>query len=542
VVIRRFWRWWVALLWVGALVLLFTHLGDVPLRDWDESLVARVAEEISLRPFPDNLLPTLWGDPYLNKPPLLHGLIAIAISLWKTGSGPEAARQLPPEWLVRAVPAACSSLIVPLVAMVQWRLRPGDRLAAVCSAAVALTLLPLMRHGRLAMLDGTLISAMALQWWALLSLPRQPRPLDQRRWGVIAGLAGSAILLLKAPASIPLLVGACLLLALEQRWRLRQWLPLLGWIAVGLLPGLLWHGWHLLERGPDAFTMWGGQGMARVVSEIEGHSGGLLVPVLEVLEGGWPWLALWPLAMLRALDQRRERWGFWALGFTLLTAGAVLPLRTQLPWYSHLLWPAFVVAVAPVLAELIERQVVQPHWWSRCLRLLPCFWILAGAAILVLQGQLGVPAPITIPAALALLVGGLLLLARMRPMRRLGALTLVVLLWCALLNLLSSPVWLWELQEEWAVKPAAEWIQGLPEANQPSRLLWLGDERPSLNWYLGQEVISSRRAHRALIKGETTELVLSFEDPSALSSFCTSMGNAPPDQQDAPVLYRCEHR
>jgi hypothetical protein len=167
---------------------------------------------------------------------------------------------------------------------------------------------------------------------------------------------------------------------------------------------------------------------------------------------------------------------------------------------------------------------------------------LAGAAILVLQGQLGVPAPITIPAALALLVGGLLLLARMRRMRRLGALTLVALLWCALLNLFSSPVWLWELQETWAVKPAAEWIQRLPQTNPPAKLLWLGDERPSLNWYLGQEVISSRRAHRVLIKGETTELVLSFEDPSTPFSLCTSMGHAPPDQQDAPVLFRCEHR
>jgi len=29
----------VALLWAAALVLLFTHLGDLPLRDWDESLV-----------------------------------------------------------------------------------------------------------------------------------------------------------------------------------------------------------------------------------------------------------------------------------------------------------------------------------------------------------------------------------------------------------------------------------------------------------------------------------------------------------------------
>ena len=541
-VIRRSWRWWVALLWAAALVLLFTHLGDLPLRDWDESLVARVAEEISLRPFPENLLPTLWGEAYLNKPPLLHGVIAAVISLWHAGSGADLGRQLPPEWLVRAVPAACSSLVVPLVAMVQWRLRPGDRLSAVCTAAVALTLLPLMRHGRLAMLDGTLISAMALQWWALLSLPRQPRSLDSRRWGVIAGLAGSVILLLKAPASFPLLVGACLLLALEQRWRLRQWLPLLGWIAMGLLPGVLWHGWHLLERGPDALTMWSGQGMARVVSEIEGHSGGLLVPVMEVLEGGWPWLALWPLAMLRAAAERRERWGFWALGFTALTAAAVLPLRTQLPWYSHLLWPAFVLAVGPVLAELIERKGVEPLWWSRFLRWVPCFWILGGASILILQGQLGVPATITIPAGLALLLGGWLLLAREQRLRRLGALALVGLLWLALLNLLSSRSWLWELNETWAVQPLAASINALPQTSKASRVLWLGDERPSLDWYLGQELISGRQARRELRRGDHEFLILSFKDPSTPASTCTLERRASQQQPEAPDLFRCKHR
>ena len=180
---RLSWRWWLLLLWLAAVLLLTHNLGALPLRDWDEALVARVAEEISLRPFPSNLLPTLWGEPYANKPPLLHALIAAAIQLWRGGGAELGVRALPPEWLVRLLPALLSSLIVPLVAAVQWRLRPGDRLAALCSAAVALTLLPLMRHGRLAMLDGSLISAMTLLWWALLSLPRQPGLAQWRRWG-----------------------------------------------------------------------------------------------------------------------------------------------------------------------------------------------------------------------------------------------------------------------------------------------------------------------------------------------------------------------
>ena len=534
------WRWLIVLLWAGAIVLLFQHLGGVPLRDWDEALVARVAEEISLRPFPTNLLPTLWDQPYLNKPPLLHALIGMAIHLWRNVAGSEGVRQVPPEWVVRAIPALASSVIVPLVALVQSRLRPGDRLAAICTAAVALTLLPLMRHGRLAMLDGSLISAMALQWWALLSLPEAPSAKQQRDWGLVAGAAASAILLLKAPASLPLLLGACLLLAWERRWTPRQWLPVMLWIAIGLLPGLLWHGWHLLERGPEALTMWGRQGLARVVSPIEGHSGGWTVPVIEVLEGGWPWLALWPLAMLTALQQRRTRWGFWCLGLTLLTAAAVLPLRTQLPWYSHLLWPSFALSVGPLLAQLIHRSGATSKLTNSLLLAVPCFWILAGAGLLAMHGQLSVPATVTIPAALALVLGGGLLITRAPRWRQWGAVALVALLWGALFELFASPIWLWELSETWSVQPARTWLKPLASADDPPPLLLQADERPSLNWYQGQELITGTRARRQLRNTQEERLVLSPSDPTRPQLACALVAQAAKTAPQGPDLYRCK--
>jgi 4-amino-4-deoxy-L-arabinose transferase-like glycosyltransferase len=534
------WRWWIVLLWAGAIVLLLQHLGNVPLRDWDEALVARVAEEISLRPFPTNLLPTLWDQPYLNKPPLLHALIGWAIGVWRHTAGSEGLRQVPPEWLVRAIPALGSSLIVPLVALVQSRLRPGDRIATICTAAVALTLLPLMRHGRLAMLDGSLISAMALQWWALLSLPPTPSPTQRQCWGLVAGAAGSAILLLKAPTSLPLLVGACLLLAWERRWTPRQWIPLLVWIGIGLLPGLLWHGWHLLERGPEAFTMWGRQGLARVVSPIEGHSGGWIVPVLEVLEGGWPWLSLWPFAMLTALQQRRSRWGFWCLGLTLLTAAAVLPLRTQLPWYSHLLWPSFALSVGPLLAQLIQRSGGTSKLANRLLLAVPCFWILVGAGLMAVQGQISVPGAVTIPVALALVVGGGLLTSPTLRWRQWGAAALIALLWGALFNLFASPIWLWELSEQWSVQPAAAWLQPLATAGGPPPLLLQGNERPSLNWYLGQEVTTGSKARRQLRTAIQERLVLSTSDPSKPQLSCSRIEQAKQTSQQGPDLYRCK--
>ena len=524
-------RCWLAVLWAAALVVLFTHLGDLPLRDWDEALVARVAEEISHRPFPAHLLPTLWGEPYLNKPPLLHALIALAMRLWHGVAPAGSTQQLPPEWLVRGVPALVSSLIVPLVALVQWRLRPGDRLAAICTAAVALTLLPLMRHGRLAMLDGSLIVAMALQWWALLSLPRQPQAAERRRWGLVAGAAGSAILLLKAPAALPLLIGACLLLVLERCW------PPLGWIGLGLLPGVLWHGWHLGERGGDALRMWGGQGMARVVSTVEGHAGGLMVPVTEVLEGGWPWLALWPLAMLIAWRQRRERWGFWVLGLTLLTAAAVLPLQTQLPWYSHLLWPSFALAVGPLFAQLMRRDATAPAWLIPCLTGVACLWVLAGAALLLVMGRLPIPSAVVLPAGLALVLGGSLLMDQRLRRRRLGGVLLVGLLWLALLGLVSGRLWLWELREDWAVQPVAAWLQ-----DQPAPILWEGGQRPSLDWYLGRELVTGKRARRMLRDGRSELLVLGHQAPFSPALICNQERQTTDLLSRAPSLFRCVPR
>ena len=93
-------------------------LGDQPLRDFDEGTVAQVALELSQGKGEAALLPTLWGEPYLNKAPGLHSLIGAVIQLSNPGD------QLPPEAVVRLMPALLSSLVVPLGGLLQWRLRP----------------------------------------------------------------------------------------------------------------------------------------------------------------------------------------------------------------------------------------------------------------------------------------------------------------------------------------------------------------------------------------------------------------------------------
>jgi 4-amino-4-deoxy-L-arabinose transferase-like glycosyltransferase len=484
------------LLWLLALGLALQGLGSAPLRDWDEGIVARVALELANSPWPPHLLPTYWGDAYRNKPPGLHGLIALLIRLWRQLGG-AAAPALPPEGLLRLGPALLSSALVPLLALVQRRLLPQQGPApALASALVALTLLPLARHGRVVMLDGTLLTAMALLWWGLL-LAQGPAT-KLLRGGLLAGLATSALLLLKAPAALPVLVTALLLRWLDRDLGGRDWGWLLLALALGLLPGLAWHGWHGWVRGPQqALEMWTSQGVARLGQGIEGHGGGPWPPLLEVLKGGWPWLPLWPFGIALAWRERRSRWGRWVLGLTAMASLLVLPLQTQLPWYSLLLWPPFCLALGPVLVGLVRRDGALAVPGATGLRAVPRLW--CGLGVLVLLAAVGggvglwpalrPAALVALPAGLGLLLGGTWLAAGRRKQRLGGVIALALGFWLSLALLFSGPLWLWELNERWPVKPVALQVQAQVQALAGADLhLWRQGERPSLNWYLARRV------------------------------------------------------
>jgi len=143
------------LLWALTLLLWLPWLGNQPLRDWDEGLVATVSRSTVSRAT-DALLAFKWDAAYLNKPPGLHWLIGGAVQHFGEADG-----------VVRLVPCLLSSLAVPLIYWLRCGLNPTpatpderrqrDR-RALMAALILMTLLPMARHGRLAMLDGTLVS------------------------------------------------------------------------------------------------------------------------------------------------------------------------------------------------------------------------------------------------------------------------------------------------------------------------------------------------------------------------------------------------
>ena len=103
---KRLDRIWVVILLVAAILIFTINLGVLPLRDWDEGTIARVAREIARAPASEMrwLFPTLGGEPYHNKPPLMHLLISWAY-----------ANEGINEWTTRLPGAILTAISVPLL-------------------------------------------------------------------------------------------------------------------------------------------------------------------------------------------------------------------------------------------------------------------------------------------------------------------------------------------------------------------------------------------------------------------------------------------
>ena len=454
--LRQHRRWLTPLLlWLLTLCLWLPGLGNLPLRDWDEGRVATVARSTT------GLLPMKWERSYLNKPPGLHWPMG---QLIRTTGGQE--------MVVRLLPALFSSLAIPLIVLLRRSLGgQGRDHSALLSGIVLMTLLPMARHGRLAMLDGTLVSCSLLLWWGWLGCSQS--------FGraLVAGLACSGILLLKPPALLGF--GAIALLAggsgLHPRGR--RWLSFI----LGLLPGMSWHLWHWFVRGDDAFLMWGGQGLARLITVV-GDGFGWWTPWVELLEGGWPWLLLLPAGIGWAWSHRREKAARWQLVLFLGTAVMVLPLRTQLPWYSHLLWPPIALMCAEGLHQLLEQG--RPRWVSQTWLVMGGVLTIVGCVVILNQSST-IPGLSLVLAGLGITLGGWTLQAKTRQRRWQGLGILVIGWGFALIALWHSQLWLWELNESWDPRPVAEEINTLPTE---AEVFLKGPTRPSLGWYANREL------------------------------------------------------
>lgn len=198
-------------------MLLFANLG-YPLIEPDETRYAQIALEMVESG--DWIVPTLHGEPYLDKPPLLYWLTASAYRLF--GPSPWSAR----------LPSAIAALLTVAATYGLGRRLIGDRAAWIAGLALLLSA-GFVMSARFLIMDGLLAFFTTLGLLAAANgLRGQPRALA---WWATAGVACGLGVLVKGPIAVVVCVPPILATSwLANRGGLRRQ----DWIAL-LLPSVL---------------------------------------------------------------------------------------------------------------------------------------------------------------------------------------------------------------------------------------------------------------------------------------------------------------
>lgn len=482
----KLWMWAFLL----AAVLIFgLNLGGVALRDWDEGIVAQVSREIWGGKL-NWLYPTIDSVPYLNKPPLVHWLIGLCFAIGGVS-----------ELTARLIPAMLTAASVPLLYAIARELFPR-RSIAIFSALVYLTLLPVVRHGRLAMLDGAVLCFLLGAMWCLL---RSRRDL---RYALGAGIGFGLICLTKG-VMLGLLLGAigCLFLVWDTP-RLLTSGYLWGGLAIGTLPVAGWYFAQWLHYGQDFINInLVSESFRRISEPVSNHKGPPWYYILEILESAWPWQLFYLQGLRLTLENRNFPGPKLVLVWTGVYLLAISVMNTKLPWYVLPIYPAFALAVGSYLAEVWEqmwlpeeREKDEAEEHFDAISLLPHPAILGLLAVVAAAGCAyfggwlrlgGSGMAIERDLQLMLMFVALTMTISAVLLHRKDRQFLLVLIWGTYVTLLvfvASDNWVWELAEDYPVKPIAEIVRtGTPAGQQVFTSHRLG--RPSLNFYSNRQVI-----------------------------------------------------
>lgn len=281
---------WGTLLFLGVLVFAtFYDLGGRNLHDIDTARWGQLAREMIRSG--EWLVPTRYGELYVNKPPLY---------LWCVAGPAQLAGEVTP-FLAR-LPSALG--LFALVLLTAWwtRMRTGSAGTARIAALLVLSTAAVAWLGRGARLD---MMASALAVAAAAVLDRAALGLGTRRTPWIAGLLVGAALLTKGPPL--LLVPAAVLFASSRDrtlgQRLRAARPLLV-VVVGFAIALLWFVPAVRAAG------WEPYGQKLLI----GQAAERITGTLDQSQAAWYYLLTVPALF-----------ALWGLGYLAAAAGSLIP-------------------------------------------------------------------------------------------------------------------------------------------------------------------------------------------------------------------------
>ena len=455
----------IAGLTLAAFILWLSQLGNLALRDWDEGYYATVSQDMFNRQA--WFFPTYQGQPFWLKPPLLLWLIHLS---YQVGGVNEFSSRFPS--------AVITALGVPLVYLVGQALFK-HRLTAFFSATVYLTLLPVVRLGRLAMLDGMINTFLLLSLWGLL------QGLTQPVWLILVGLGLGLIALSKgvlAIAFLGLLLGFILWDRQYQVLRSPWW-----WLGLGLgfLPVIGWYGLQIQQYGAEFIRVhFLAQSVERLNTAVEGNTGPFFFYGLEVLKYTAPWLFFFLPGMVRQWQQLPQRSAKFTLGIGLGFFLLISLMQTKLPWYVLPFYIFFALMTGDYLSYLTTQAKTYPRLITYLLGLVS----LVGLGGWIYFTFIAFQWPLSLMAGCLTLTLSLTTFYFYRHQSQ-AFWCLIGGLYLTLWFLMISPVWNWELNEAFAVKP----VGALLKAQTPPQTIIYTSfaySRPSLDFYSDRQVLA----------------------------------------------------
>ena len=252
---------------------------------------------------------------------------------------------------------------------------------------------------------------------------------------------------------------------------------------MGGLFTLDWYGTQFAEYGTTFIDVhFRSQSIDRLSTAVEGNSGPPWYYLLELGKYSWPWLMFLPEALLLCWKKRKEAWAQLTLIAGLGFLALISFMGTKLPWYIMPFYPFLALGIGGYLGSLWRSQTPYPRWIG---------------SLLMVQGEISVGGAIyfiwqnspkiLIAVSLILTLTFFLSAWQFFQSQKIAIITLGIGLYSALIIFLLSPVWIWELNEAFAVKPVAELIQDqIPEDEVVYTSF--AYSRPSLDFYSEHKV------------------------------------------------------
>ncbi|MFM6198662.1 MAG: ArnT family glycosyltransferase, partial [Dolichospermum sp.] len=320
-------RLWLLVLLLAAVILFTINLGELPLQNGYETIVAQVAREIWQSPKDSMrwLYPTLGGQPYHHTPPLMHWLITWAYALGGVN-----------EWTTRLPGAILTAISVPLLYCLGREIF-RQRCIAIYSALIYLTMLPIIYYGRLAILYGPIVSFLILM---ILFVLRSRRDL---RYCLGIGISFGLICLIQGTTGI--YFGAIVLIFLY--WDTPRLLTYdYFWIGIfiGCLPLLCWYGFDLFHYGyplrPEINIF-----PPHVKTITHGHSEPPWYYLLEICKWTWPWLIFLPQIIRITWENHNLSWAKLIIVWFGVYVLIISLISVKLPWYILPIYPSLALAL-----------------------------------------------------------------------------------------------------------------------------------------------------------------------------------------------------